>query len=126
MSNLLLVLMMMVTMVAPFAGPSNRPPVANDDLLVLLYHPVQVVDIAVLENDVDPDMDTLWVTALSIIDGGKVEIVEGKVVRVFLDQPQGGSGNPEGLMAHGTYVVSDGTTQSKANWSVWYWPEIQP
>ena len=32
MSYLLLVLMMMVTLVAPLAGPRNRPPIANDDL----------------------------------------------------------------------------------------------
>lgn len=126
MSNLLLVLMMMVTLIAPLAGPRNRPPIANDDIVVLLYHLVAVVNIAVLENDVDPDQDPLLVTSLSITDGGKAEIVKGKVVQVTIDWPQDGFGDPQGLMASGSYVVSDGVAQSKATWSVWYWPEMQP
>ena len=125
MSNLLLVLMMTLTLVTPFAGPRNRPPIANDDELVLLYHPVPTVDIPVLENDTDPDSDPLVVTSLPMIDGGKAEIVGGNVVRVYLDWSTG-VGYLGRLVAHGTYVVSDGIAQSRASWYVWYWPEIQP
>ena len=108
----------------PAFGPRNQPPIANDDEVVLLYHPVQALTIPVLENDVDPDGDVLTISSLPLVEGGKAEIVNGKEVRVFIDWPAGG--NAQGLIAHGGYVVSDGQAESKAEWFVWYWPEIVP
>ena len=108
----------------PALGPRNQPPIANDDEVILLYHPVQVLTIPVLENDVDPDGDVLTISSLPLVAGGKAEIVNGKEVRVLIDWPAGG--NAQGLIAHGGYVVSDGQAESKAEWFVWYWPEIVP
>lgn len=104
--------------------PPNHPPIAVDDQVTLLYHPVGVVEIPVLENDVDPEGRTLRITGLPLTEGAKAEIIDGKLVRVSLDWPPGG--NAHGLIAHGAYLVSDGWAESKAEWFVWYWPEIVP
>ena len=123
----LIVLLVTLVMVVglPTFGPRNLPPIANDDEVILLYHPVSSVDIPVLENDVDPEGRVLRVVGLPLIEGGKAEIVDGKAVRVYVDWFQGG-GAGYGLVAHGAYFVSDGQAVSKAEWSVWYWPEILP
>ena len=107
-------------------GPRNEPPVANDDEVILMYRTSQGVDIPVLANDVDPEGRALRVTGLPLVEGGKAEVIDGKSVRVYVDWSQGGGGNGYGLMAHGAYFVSDGLAVSKAEWFVWYWPEILP
>lgn len=104
--------------------PPNHPPIAYNDEVYLPYHPVAVVEIPVLENDVDPEGRPLRVTRLGLVEGGKAEIVGGKVVRVILDWPADGRGY--GLIAHGGYLVSDGVGADKAEWFVWYWPEVMP
>ncbi len=106
--------------------PPNQPPIAHDDEVYLLYHPVAVVEIPVLDNDVDPEGSPLRITRLTQVEGGKAEVIDGKLVRVFLDWSPNSGGYAHGLMAHGTYYVSDGQAVSEANWFVWYWPEIQP
>lgn len=106
--------------------PPNHPPIAYDDEVYLLYHPVAVVEIPVLENDVDPEGQPLRVTRLGLVEGGKAEIIGGKVVRVVLDWPAAGSGYDHGLIAHGSYLVSDGVGTDIAEWYVWYWPEVMP
>lgn len=108
------------------ADSRNQPPTAIDDDVFLLYHPVQVIDIPVLDNDVDPEGQTLRVTRLGLAEGGKAEIVAGKAVRVHMDWSSASGGMQYGLAAHGVYYVSDGLAGSKAEWRVWYWPEILP
>lgn len=107
-------------------GPRNQPPIANDDDLFLLYHPAGIVDIPVLDNDVDPEGQALRITGLALTEGGKAEIVDGKAVRVHIDWSAQTDGFPYGLVAHGAYLVGDGLAESKAQWFVWYWPEILP
>lgn len=125
MSNLLLVLMMMVTLVVPLVGPRNRPPVAVADQYFLLFYPAPVVEIPVLVNDSDPDGDVLHLTALLGTQGGTAQILDDGAVRVYLDWSREAY-EPEGLVASGTYIVSDGTAGSTAVWSVWYWPFMLP
>ena len=126
MANLFLIMVLTASLAASFAWPRNRPPVAVDDQYFILYHPVPVVEIPVLENDTDPDGDVLQVTALPAIEGGKAEIVDGTIVRVYIDWSQQVPDDFYGLMARGTYAVSDGMATRYANWAVWYFPEIPP
>lgn len=120
---LLIAVFSLTAMIAHAGGPRNEPPVANDDEIILLYHPVAVVDIPVLDNDYDPEGRPLRVTRVPLMEGGKAEIVDGKAVRVTIDWP---GGYAYGLIAHGAYLVSDGQAEAKAEWFVWYWPEILP
>jgi hypothetical protein len=106
--------------------PRNQPPIANDDDVFLLYHPARIVDIPVLDNDVDPEGQVLRITRLALTEGGKAEIVDGQAVRVQIDWSAQTGGLPYGLVARGVYVVGDGLAESKAQWFVWYWPEILP
>ncbi len=105
--------------------PHNHPPVAVADQYFLLFYPLPVVDIPVLENDTDPDGDVLHVTALLATEGGTAQILDDGSVRVVLDWSREVY-EPEGLVAYGTYVVSDGAAGSTAVWSVWYWPVMLP
>ena len=102
--NLILIAWMAV------ASPAlcNHAPIANDDQRIVLFQPAAIVDIAVLANDVDPDNDALRVVELSTVQGGKAEIVDGAVVRVYVDWSLVSGGALEYRVAHGTYLVSDG------------------
>jgi hypothetical protein len=126
MTGLLLNLILLVTLLAPFAVWRNQPPLAVDDLRVLLFQPAAIVDLAVLDNDVDADGDSLQVVALSTVEGGRAEIVDGALVRVYPDWSRVSGGKLEHRLAHGTYLVSDGAAVRRARWSVWYWPVMQP
>ncbi|MEZ4769974.1 MAG: Ig-like domain-containing protein [Caldilineales bacterium] len=126
MTNLILLLLFSVSLVLPMPGPRNRPPVAADDHYFILYHPVQEVEIPVLENDTDPDGDVLHVTSVPAVDGGKVEIVDGEFIRIYIDWSQWVPDDYYTPVAHGTYVVSDGKAFTTANWAVWYFPEVPP
>ena len=106
-------------------GLRNHPPAAVADQYFLLFYPLPVVDIPVLENDTDPDGDALHVTGLLATEGGTAQVLDNGAVRVYLDWSSDNSG-PDGLVAYGTYVVSDGTASSSAVWSVWYWPFMLP
>lgn len=125
MFTVLLAIALVLMPILPTAGPRNRPPVAVEDYYVLLFNTAPVVEIPVLVNDSDPDGDVLQVTALPAIEGGTAQILDGNSVRVYLDWSREYS-EPIGLVAHGTYVVSDGKADSRAVWSVWYWPFMQP
>jgi len=119
-------LILIVTLLAPFAVRRNHPPIVSDDQRVVLFNPAALVDIPVLDNDVDGDGDALHVVALSVVEGGKAEIVDGALVRVYPDWSQVSGGKLEYRLAHGTYLVSDGTAVRRARWTVWYWPVMQP
>ncbi len=80
---LLLNLILLVTLLAPFAVPRNQPPLVKDDQRVLLFQPAAIVDLAVLDNDMDADGESLQVVALSTVEGGRAEIVDGALVRVI-------------------------------------------
>ncbi len=85
MSGLLLNLILIVALLAPFAVRRNQPPLANDDQRVLLFQPAAIVEIPVLDNDVDADGNALHVVELSTVEGGRAELVEGALVRVYPD-----------------------------------------
>lgn len=123
MTHLILILLLVVSTNVPLPGARTRPPVAAEDHYFLLFNPLPVVEIPVLENDHDPDGDVLTVKALHTIEGGKAEIIDGRIVRVYLDWSREYA-EPEGLVAYGVYVVSDGQAESWSVWSVWYWPVI--
>lgn len=126
MPGLLFNLILTITLLAPFAVRRNQPPIAVDDQRVVLFSPVAMVDIPVLANDVDPEGGPLRVVALSTVEGGKAEIVDGAQVRVYLDWSRISGGKLEYRLAHGTYLVSDGAAVRRARWTVWYWPVMQP
>lgn len=126
MSAMLLNLILIVTLLAPFAMRRNHPPVAGDDHRVLVFNPAAIVDIPVLDNDVDVDGDALHVVELSTVEGGRAELVDGSLVRVYPDWSRVSGGKLEYRMAHGTYLVSDGAATRRARWTVWYWPVMQP
>ncbi len=89
MSGLLLNLILIVALLAPFAVRRNQPPLANDDQRVLLFQPAAIVEIPVLDNDVDADGNALHVVELSTVEGGRAELVEGALVRVYPDWSRG-------------------------------------
>lgn len=123
MANLILILTLLVSSYAALPGPRTRPPVAVEDHYFLLFNPAPVVEIPVLANDHDPDGDALQVKALSATVGGKAEIIDGGIVRVYLDWSREYA-EPFDPVAYGVYVVSDGQAESWSVWSVWYWPYI--
>lgn len=126
MSGILLNLILIVTLLTPFAVRRNHPPMASDDQRVLMFNPAAIVDIPVLDNDVDVDGDALHVVELSTVEGGSAELVDGALVRVYLDWSRVSGGKLEYRLAHGTYLVSDGAAVRRARWTVWYWPVMQP
>jgi hypothetical protein len=125
-SAILLNLILIVTLLAPFALPRNHPPMASDDQRVLVFDPAAIVDIPVLANDADVDGDALHVVALSVVEGGRAELIDGTLVRVYPDWSRVSGGKLEYRVAHGTYLVSDGAAVRRARWAVWYWPVMQP
>lgn len=126
MTDLLLNLWLLASLVAPFAPQSNHPPIARADQRVVLYYPAAIVDLAVLENDMDADGDSLQVIGLSSVQGGKAEVVNGALVRVVPDWSRVSGGGLEHLVSQGTYLVSDGAAVRQARWTVWYWAVMQP
>jgi hypothetical protein len=119
-------LILIVTLLAPYAVRRNHAPMAIDDRQILLFNPAALVDIPVLDNDVDVDGDALHVVELSTVEGGRAELVDGALVRVYPDWSRVSGGKLEYRLAHGTYLVSDGAAVRRARWSVWYWPVMQP
>ena len=87
----------------------NDAPVANPDTATTEEDTVAVID--VLDNDTDPDGDTLTLSSASVVSGGgSVVVSEG-----LLDYtPPANSNDPAVL----SYVVSDGTLTSTGSVSV--------
>lgn len=125
-SGLLLNLVLIIAVAAAVPARVNHAPIISDDHHILLFQPAAVVEIPVLENDTDADGDLLRVVAVTTAPGGKVEIVDGDVVRVYPDWSHVKGDRLEYLVASGTYLVSDGSAMRRASWSVWYWPVLQP
>ena len=125
MFTVILAIALVLMPILPTGVVRNHLPVAVADQYFLLFYTAPVVEIPVLENDTDPDGDVLHVTALLATEGGTAQILDDGTVRVYLDWSREVS-EPEGLVAYGTYIVSDGTAGSTAVWSVWYWPFMQP
>ena len=120
MSTVLLVLMLTWTGIVPVSVPRNLPPVAvNDEVMVTGY--TDYLEIPVFANDYDPEGQPIDVIALGKVDRGKAELLEGDAVAT----PDYGlafdrnSTNPV-LIAHGTYIISDGLLTSTGEWYVWY------
>jgi hypothetical protein len=127
MHTLSVILIMLVT-VLPLAARVHHHPIAHDDEQSLEVQ-IRTVDIAVLDNDIGPGPDSLRVVAVTTTRGGKAEIIDGRTVRVTIDQasyavwPAGTTNAPDARLAYGTYVISNGYARSVATWTVSYWPE---
>ncbi len=123
-TTLVLCATLVLLAIAPVMPPPNQPPVANDDTVIVKYEP-PYVDIRVLENDYDPEGAPLRVVAVPTMEGGKAVIVKGQVVRVYLPPPMSAPDYvpPIYLLAEGTYLVSDGTNMSMAEWRVLFAPQ---
>lgn len=126
MSDLLLNLALICAVATAVPTGANHAPLAVDDHTILLFQPAPVVEVPVLANDTDSDGDPLSLVSLSVSHGGRAEIIDGAIVRVYLDWSQVGGSGLEYLVADGTYLVSDGAAVRQARWSVWYWPVMQP
>lgn len=123
MSTILLVLMLAWTCILPVPGPRNQPPVAvNDEVMVTGY--TDYLEIPVFANDYDPEGRPIDVVALGTVDRGKAELLEGDAVGVYPDYPTevDSRGSKPVLIAHGTYIISDGVLTSTGEWIVWYQP----
>ena len=126
MPDLLFTLILILWMAVSAPAQCNHAPIAKDDQRMVLFRPTALVDIPVLANDADADGDALRVIDLPAVAGGRAEIVGDAVVRVYIDWSLVSGGALEYRVAHGTYLVSDGTAVREARWSVWYWPVMQP
>ena len=126
MHTMILILILIVnTITLPGPWPGPGPNAAPDEILLL--YPVSSLDIPVLQNDGDAGIDEdLRVIALPHVEGAKAMILDGEVVRVFLDWSGINVANIVNPVAQGTYVVSNGRGQTTTTWEVWYWPEMQP
>ncbi len=128
MHTLSVVLIMLVTGL-PFAARVHyHHPIAHNDEHHLMYQ-VRSVDIPVLDNDIGPGPESLRVVALSGVEGGKAEIIDGRAVRVTVDWASyavwSGAGGPMGRVAHGSYIISNGYARSEGTWTVWYMPDMK-
>lgn len=123
-TTLVLCVTLVLLAVAPVMPPPNQQPVANDDVVIVRYEP-PYVDIRVLANDYDPEGAPLTVVAVPAMEGGKAVIVKGQIVRVYLPPPNSAPDYvpPIYLLAQGTYLVSDGTNMSMAEWRVLFRPQ---
>lgn len=124
MRTLVLVLMVLFNSAVLIPRSPHYGPVANDDEFILPV-PMAYVDLAVLENDYDPRNDVnLRVISLTHSEDSDAQIIDGRIVRVYLNWSGAYDPGVDGLVAHGTYIVSNGLGKSEAHWSVWYFPEI--
>lgn len=125
MFTVLLAIVMTWTCILPVPGPRNQPPVAvNDEVMVAGY--TDYLEIPVFANDYDPEGRPIDVVALGMVDRGKAELLEGDAVGVYPDYPTDFASQRTRpvLIAHGTYIISDGRLTSTGHWYVWYQPEI--
>lgn len=119
----LLTIVMTLTCILPVSSPRNQPPVATDDEVMVTGY-TDYLEIPVFANDYDPEGKPIDVVALGQVDRGKAELLEGDAVGVFPEYPADldTRGRKPVLIAHGTYVISDGHLTSTGHWYVWYQP----
>ncbi|MDX9995043.1 MAG: retention module-containing protein [Rhodocyclaceae bacterium] len=91
----------------------NLPPEATDDEVDTVQG--QAVTIDALDNDSDPDGDSLSITGVGNGQYGTASVVDGKIVYTPTENP-----GPDGLVDTLTYTISDGkggtdTAQIKIN-----------
>lgn len=102
-------------------GLRNHPPVAvNDEVMVTGY--TDYLEIPVFANDYDPEGQPIDVIALGKVDRGKAELLEGDAVAITPDYGLAfnHTSTKPALIAHGTYIISDGLLTSTGEWYVWY------
>lgn len=121
MSNLLLILILALSVHMPVSGPRNLPPVAVDDE-VIVYGYTDYLEIPVFGNDYDPEGQPIEVIALATVDLGKAVLLKGGAIGVWPDwSVVGGDDSTKPvLIAHGTYLISDGQLAGKGQWFVWH------
>ena len=121
MSTILLVISLAWTCILPVPGPRNLPPVAIDDAVMVTGY-TDYLEIPVFANDYDPEGQPIDVVALGTVDRGKAELLEGDAIGVYPVYPTNLDlrGSKPVLVAHGTYIISDGAQTSTGHWSVWY------
>ena len=121
MSNLLLILILAFAVHMPVSGPRNLPPVAVDDE-VIVYGYTDYLEIPVFANDYDPEGRPIEVIALETVDLGKAVLLKGGAIGVFPDWSMvgGDDSTKPVLIAHGTYLISDGQLTGKGQWFVWH------
>lgn len=110
-----------VTIVAPNSTPRNLPPVAvNDEVIVYGY--TDYLEIPVFANDYDPEGQPIAVIALETIDLGKAVLLKGGAIGVTPDWSVADGDDSTGpvLIAHGSYLISDGQLSGKGQWFVWH------
>ncbi len=121
MSSLLLIVILSLAMHMPIPGPRNLPPVAVDDE-VIVYGYTDYLEIPVFANDYDPEGRPIEVIALDTVDLGKAVLLKGGAIGVFPDwSVVGGDDSVKPiLIAHGTYLISDGQLVAQGQWFVWH------
>ncbi len=128
--NILLIVVILVVSLIPLpARERYHVPVARADDRTLVYQ-MPYVDIDVVNNDFGPGRNSLHVVAVTVAQGQGVEIIDGSTVRVYVDWASylaDATANDAvaGRVAHGTYIVSNGYAQSRAQWAVWYVPDMK-
>jgi len=90
----------------PPGCPANRPPVANDDLLAMFNRPTFINQSELLNNDHDPDKDTLTIKEVFEPVNVSVQKFDG-VLMIIPDRNHFGK-------ASFKYTVSDGKAVSEA------------
>ncbi len=121
MSNFLLIVILSLAMHLPIPGPRNLPPVAVDDE-VIVYGYTDYLEIPVFANDYDPEGRPIEVIASGKVDRGKAVLLKGGAIGVFPDWSvvDGDDSTTPVLIAHGTYVISDGHLIGEGQWFVWH------
>lgn len=117
----LLVTLALVGLAAASAVPVNQPPVAMDDEVLVMGY-TDYLEIPVFANDWDPDGNTLEVIAVIQVDCGKAILLKGGAVGITPDWSLAHHDDlaRPALIAHGSYIISDGQLESKAQWFVWH------
>ena len=121
MASIVMIFALALLALTPWFGPRNLPPVAVDDEVEVFGY-TTYLEIPVFANDYDPEGQPIEVVALGIVDRGKAVLLQGGAVGVYPDwSAAGGSDSSKPvLIAHGSYLISDGELVSEGQWFVWH------